>query len=176
MRDELHRGRIFVRIALALDREVAAVAHDVRVGHDAFAIDDKSGANAAPDRARVPRRAIIGLDFGRSDANEALLNFAVRLCRQCLRRKEQHAGQKDKTIHEDEAGKIKQKLDKANLTLFGTHLRLCSDSRSKKPLANSCRNQKKRRQSCDHRRLYPRNSLTYWPLASRISLRASRMS
>ena len=42
-------------------------------------------------------------------------------------------GQKDKTIHEDEAGKIKQKLDKANLTLFGTDLRLGNDSRSKKP-------------------------------------------
>ena len=162
---------IFVRIALAFDGEVTAVADHMRIGHDAVAIDDESGANAALNRARIPRRAIIRLDFGRGDADKTLLNLAVRLCRQCLRRKEQHAGQKDKTIHEDEAGKIKQKLDKANLTLFGTDLRLGKDSRSKKPLANFCRNQKKRRQSCDHRRLYPRNSLTYWPLASRISLR-----
>ena len=49
VRHEADRGRIFVRIALAFDGEVTTVTHDVRVGHDAVAIDDKSGANAALD-------------------------------------------------------------------------------------------------------------------------------
>ena len=124
------------------DRKVTAVADHVRIGHDAIAIDDETRADAALDGARIPRRPIIRLDFRCGDANETLLNLAIRLCLQGFGRKQQGAGQQDKTIHEDEAGKIKQKLDKANLTLFGTDLRLRSDSRSKKPRANFYRGKK----------------------------------
>ena len=79
VRHELHRRGIFIRIAFALDREVAAVAHHVGVGQDALAVDHETGADAAPDRARVPRRAIIGRHLGRGDADEAVLDLAVGL-------------------------------------------------------------------------------------------------
>ena len=79
MRHEENGRRIFIRIAFALDREVAAVAHDVGVGHDALAVDDKPGADAALDRAGVPGRSIIGLHLGRGDADEAVLDLAVGL-------------------------------------------------------------------------------------------------
>ena len=38
MRDKENRGRILIRIALALDSEIAAVADDMRVGHDARSV------------------------------------------------------------------------------------------------------------------------------------------
>ena len=44
-----HFGRILVWIAVALDREITAVAHHVRIRHDAIAIDHKSGADSAPE-------------------------------------------------------------------------------------------------------------------------------
>ena len=76
VRDELHGGRIFVRIAIALDREIAAVADHVRVGHDAIAVDHKAGADAALNRSGVPRRPVIGFDRRRGDANQAFLDLA----------------------------------------------------------------------------------------------------
>ena len=42
MRDERDARRILIRIAITLDGEVAAVADDVRVGHDAAALDQES--------------------------------------------------------------------------------------------------------------------------------------
>ena len=81
MRDEQNRGRIFIRIAIALDREVAAVAHHVRVRHDAVAVDDKAGADAPLDCARIPGRPVIRLDLRRGDADQTFLNLAVRAWR-----------------------------------------------------------------------------------------------
>ena len=72
---------IFIWIAIALDCKIAAVAHDVRVGHDAIAVDHKTGANAAAEHSRVPRRAIIWRNFGGRDADQAFLNRSVRLRR-----------------------------------------------------------------------------------------------
>ena len=81
VRHELNRGRIFVRIAVAFDRQVAAVADHVGIGHDAIAIDDKTGADAARDDAGIPRRLIIRLNLGRGDADKAFLDRPVRLRR-----------------------------------------------------------------------------------------------
>ena len=69
VRNKKHFGRIFVWIAIALDREIAAVAHHVRVRHDAIAFDHKTGADAASKHTGIPRRAIIRRHFGGSDAH-----------------------------------------------------------------------------------------------------------
>jgi hypothetical protein len=50
VRDELHRGWVLIRITLALDREITAVAHHVGIGQDALAVDHEAGSNTAPDR------------------------------------------------------------------------------------------------------------------------------
>ena len=81
MRDKFHLGRIFVRVAIALDCEITAVTDHMCVGHDAIAIDDKTGANPALQRPRIPRRAVIRLDFGRGDADETFLNRTIRFRR-----------------------------------------------------------------------------------------------
>ena len=78
MRDKQNRGGIFIRIAVAFDGEIAAVAHDVCIGHDAVAVDDEAGADAATDDARIPGRLVIGLDLGRGDADKTLLDRSVR--------------------------------------------------------------------------------------------------
>ena len=122
VRDEFNRRLVFIRIAFALDREIATVAYDMRVRHDAIAIDDKAGADTALDRAGVPRRAIIRFNFRRRDANQTFLNLSVRLRLQDLARKQKSAEQKTKTIHEDEVGKMKQKSDKANFALFSRQI------------------------------------------------------
>ena len=75
VRDELHRRRIFVRIAFALDREVTAVADDVGVGQDPLAVDHEAGADAAADRAGVPGRAVIRLDLRGSNPDEGCFGF-----------------------------------------------------------------------------------------------------
>ncbi len=77
MRDEQNRGRIFIRIAIALYGKVAAVADHVRVGHDAIAVDNETGAHAPLNCARIPRRAVIRLDLRRHDSNQASLDLAV---------------------------------------------------------------------------------------------------
>src|SRR5205085_11418995 len=38
-----HFGRILVWFAVAIERQIAAVAHHVRVGHDAVALDHETG-------------------------------------------------------------------------------------------------------------------------------------
>ena len=95
MCDEEDPGRILVWIALTLHREVAAVAHDVRVGHDTRSVDDEAGANPFLNSAGIPRRLVIRLDVGRGDADEAFLDLAVWLreetCREEKRRKNQEA-------------------------------------------------------------------------------------
>ena len=88
MRDEEDRGRIFVGIAVAFDGEIAAVADDVGIGHDAVAIDHESRADAATDRAGVPRRFVIGFDRRRSDANKTL--FWILPLARWLRRRDRH--------------------------------------------------------------------------------------
>ena len=107
VRDKQHRRRIFIRIALALDREVAAVTHDVGVGQDALAIDHKPGTDAAPDRARVPGGAIIGLHLGRGDADEAALDLAVGLRLRVGHDEERERADKN-SMHQEKSGKIKQ--------------------------------------------------------------------
>ncbi len=107
VRDEQNRGRILVGIALALDREIAAVADDVRVGHDARSVDDEAGADPFLNCAGIPRRLVIRLDVGRGDANEAFLDRAVWLraetCREEKRGKNQKAAAKHRReVREDE--------------------------------------------------------------------------
>src|SRR5437763_15789556 len=77
MRDEQYFGRIFIWIAVAFDREIAAVADHVRVGHDAIAFNDEAGADAAREHSRIPRRAIIWRNFGRGDAHQTFLDRAI---------------------------------------------------------------------------------------------------
>src|SRR5213078_2590445 len=93
VRHEKYRGGIFVRVALTLDGEIAAVANNVSVREDALAVDHEAGADATTDRAGIPRRAIIRLHFGRGDANEAVLNLAVRLSVNVGRQKKREAAQ-----------------------------------------------------------------------------------
>jgi hypothetical protein len=81
MRDKQNARGVLVRIALAFDGEIPCVADDMGVRHDARAVYDKAGANAATDRTGVPRRAVIRFNLGGSNANETLLNSAVRLFR-----------------------------------------------------------------------------------------------
>lgn len=81
MRHEQHCRAVFVRVAIPLDRQIATIADDVRIRHDTIPIDHESSADSALDRAGVPWRAVIRLDFRRCDANEALLDFTVRLLR-----------------------------------------------------------------------------------------------
>ena len=78
VRHELHRRPVFVRIAIALHREVAAVADHMRIGHDAVAFDHESRANASLNSTRIPRRSIIRLNFRRRDPDQTLLDFAIR--------------------------------------------------------------------------------------------------
>ena len=81
MRDEQNAPGVFIRIALALNGEISRVADDVRVRHDARTVYDKAGPDAATDRTGVPGRAVIGLNLGGGNANETLLNSAIRLFR-----------------------------------------------------------------------------------------------
>src|SRR5690349_1192332 len=81
MRDKYNARRVLIRIALALDREIARVADDMRIGHDARALYDKAGPDTATDCTGIPRRAVIGFNLGGGNANETFLNFAVRLFR-----------------------------------------------------------------------------------------------
>src|SRR5947208_2881819 len=71
--------RVLIWITIPLDREIARIANDMRIGHDARASYDEAGSNSAPDGADVPRRPVVGLHFSRGNSNEALFNFAVRL-------------------------------------------------------------------------------------------------
>jgi hypothetical protein len=112
VRDELHRGWVLIRITLALDRKIAAVAHHVGAGEDALAVDYEPGADAAPDRARVPRRTIIGFHLGRGDPDEAALDMAVWLSmRLGDEEKRKRADEKWEAVHQEKSGKIKQKRD-----------------------------------------------------------------
>src|SRR5947209_12887012 len=70
MRDEQNFRRIFVRIPVALDGKIAAVAYNVRVGHDAVAVDHEPSADAAAEHSSVPRSPIIGRNFGDGDTDE----------------------------------------------------------------------------------------------------------
>ena len=81
MRDKQNARGVLVGIALALDGEISGVADDMRVRHDARAVYDKTGPDPATDRTGVPRRAVIRFNLGGSNANETLLNSAVRLFR-----------------------------------------------------------------------------------------------
>ena len=69
MRDKEDFGRILVRVAVAFDREIATVADHVRVGHDAIAFNDEACADTAAEHPCIPRRPIIGRNFGRGDAD-----------------------------------------------------------------------------------------------------------
>ena len=97
VRHEQNRRRIFIRIAVTLDGEVARIAHDVRVRHDAVAFDHETGADAALDAARIPRRPIIGFDFRRRDADETLLDFSIRTQRHRRRRDDVWQGSDGRT-------------------------------------------------------------------------------
>ncbi len=77
MGNEKNVRRILIRIAVALDREIAAVADDVRIRHDALAIDHETGADAALNAAGIPRRFVVRLDFRRRDADQTALNLSV---------------------------------------------------------------------------------------------------
>ncbi len=118
MRDEKQTRGIFFRIAIALDREVAAVADDVGVGHDAIAADEKAGADATLDAAGIPRRLVIGLHFRAGDANDAVLDPAVRLRRglgeKTRGREDDRAEQEATTIHAQEVQKMGQMDRKSN--------------------------------------------------------------
>src|SRR6476646_6853501 len=81
MRDKQNARRVLIRIALALDGEIPRVADDMRVRHNARAVYDKTGPDAATDRTGIPGRAVIRFNLGGSNANETLLNSAVRLFR-----------------------------------------------------------------------------------------------
>src|SRR5689334_4715687 len=81
MRDKHNARGVLVRIALTLDREIPRVADDMRIRHDARAVDDKTGADAATDRTRIPGGAVIRFNLGGGNANETFLNSAVRLFR-----------------------------------------------------------------------------------------------
>ena len=81
MRDKQNARRVLIRIALALDGEIPRVADDMRVRHDARAVYDKTGPDPATDRTGVPGRAVIRFNLGGGNANETLLNSAVRLFR-----------------------------------------------------------------------------------------------
>src|ERR1700730_17711082 len=78
VRHVLHRRPVFVRIAIALHREVAAIADHVRIGHDPRSINDKSRAHTALNRAGIPRRFVIRLGFRDRNPHETILNFAGR--------------------------------------------------------------------------------------------------
>src|SRR5947208_564266 len=71
--------RVFVRITFPLHREIAGIADDMRIGHDARASYHEARSNSAPDGADVPGCSVIRLHFSRGNSNEALFNFAVRL-------------------------------------------------------------------------------------------------
>ena len=77
MRNEQNFGRILIRIAVALDREIATVADHMRVRHDAIAFNNEAGADAAPDHSCIPRRAIIRRNFRRGNAHQAFLDRAI---------------------------------------------------------------------------------------------------
>ena len=97
VRHEQDRGGIFIRIAVTLDREIARIADDVRIRHDAVAFDDKTCPDAALDSARIPRRPIIGFDFRRRDADETLLDFPIRTQRHGRRRDDVWQGSHGRT-------------------------------------------------------------------------------
>src|SRR5436189_3155788 len=61
MRDELYLAGILIRIAVAFDREIAAIGNDMGVGHDSITAYDETGANAPLEPSCVPRRFVIGL-------------------------------------------------------------------------------------------------------------------
>ena len=79
VRDEKHAGRVFLRIAVALHGEVATVADDMGIRHDAPAVDDEPSADSALDGAGVPRCLVVWFYFGAGDPDDAVLDFAVRL-------------------------------------------------------------------------------------------------
>ena len=54
MTDEGDFGGVGLRVLVAFDEDLATVADNVGVGHDAFALDDKAGATAASDVAEPP--------------------------------------------------------------------------------------------------------------------------
>ena len=75
--NELDGGRISIRIAVALHRDVAAVADDVRVCHDPRTINDEPGADTTRDGAGVPRCLVIGLNRCRRNSDQTFLNRSV---------------------------------------------------------------------------------------------------
>src|SRR6476619_8264116 len=81
MRDKQNARRVLIRISLAVDGKIPCVTDDMRVRHNARAVYDKTGPDPAPDRTCVPGRAVIRFNLGGSNANETLLNSAVRLFR-----------------------------------------------------------------------------------------------
>src|SRR5437588_9205096 len=72
---------VFIRITFPLDREIARIANDMRIGHDARASYHETCSNSASDGTDIPGCAVVRLHFGRGNSNEALFNFAVRLFR-----------------------------------------------------------------------------------------------
>ena len=86
-------------IAFAIDRKIATIADDMRVRHDAIAVDDKPRTDAALNRARVPRRAVIRFHVRGADADQTLLDLPVRLRLQDLAREHKREDQEDKTMH-----------------------------------------------------------------------------
>ena len=118
MRNELHRSRIFIRIAVALDRQIAAIADDVCIRHDRAALDGESRSRRALHGAGVPRRLVVRLDIGRGDADDALVDFAVRLRNEICREQESGANQEVAAAHRG-AEKIKQMTGKSNWAARG---------------------------------------------------------
>src|SRR6266480_1138099 len=78
---ELHGRWVFVGIAIAFHRQVAAVADDMRVCKNAIATYDEAGPNTALDPSRIPGRFVIRLHGGCGDADQTFLNRPVWLWR-----------------------------------------------------------------------------------------------
>jgi len=72
MSDELHRGRVMLRIVFLFDDYKSRIADHVCVRKDPIAVDHKAGSNASRHCTGVPRYFVIRILRRRRNPNQTL--------------------------------------------------------------------------------------------------------